>query len=311
MSLRNISLRQLRYFIAVAETGRIAEAAKRVAISQSAITAAIQELEEEVGVLLLERGPKGAALTFKGHQFLQRAYQILNDLEDAVRFVRVDPGNVAGVVRLGVTDVVTAYYLPAVLAAFSRSWPAIEVQLVERGRAALEESLLNGEQDLGLAIVTNSTPAPGLATEVVTRVKRHVWVSHGHPLTALSVVRTADVAQYPYVLLTHDQVELVTVNAFRAFGLGIKIAYRVSSVEAVRSLVANGAGVTMLSDLAYRPWSLEGRPVERIDVPELLPGTMDIGLLFMEREKLSPACAAFREFMRGALSAWHDTRLVG
>jgi DNA-binding transcriptional LysR family regulator len=304
---RRVSLRQLRYFVAVAETGKVSEAARLVSISQSTITTALQDLEDVIGVPLLERSTRGTRPTFKGYQLLQRAYQLLNDV-DTLCAIADDTHTIVGRVQLGVTDTVAAYFLPGVVTRFKRAWPSIEVEVRELPRDRLESSIEAGEIDLGLVILTNAVPRPTLSAEVLARMSRHLWVSQDHPLLDQPRVSPADIARQPYVMLMRDQVEAVTLARFAALGLEPRISYRVSSVEAVRSLVANGAGVTILADLLYRPWSLDGRRVEKLDAEELFEGEFEIGILWPQARSLSAAAIALRDFVRGMTSQRTDVR---
>src|SRR5882672_4779214 len=98
---KEISLRQLRYFVAAAETGQFAMAAARAHVTQSAITNAVQLLEQQLGVRLFERLPRGVVLTAEGHSFLQRVRHVLESLQDAVREPGFQMHSLGGIVRAG------------------------------------------------------------------------------------------------------------------------------------------------------------------------------------------------------------------
>lgn len=104
-----MTLRQIRHFIAVAETGSISAAAQAVYISQSTLTLAIQQLELEIGVSLFNRHAKG--MTHQGHQFLRQAYLILATVDNAKRSLQQSNDQVAGQLIVGVTSLVAGYYL--------------------------------------------------------------------------------------------------------------------------------------------------------------------------------------------------------
>ena len=106
-----MTLRQIRHFIAVAETGSISAAAQAVFISQSTLTLAIQQLEEEIGVSLFNRHAKGMSLTHQGHQFLRQAHLILATVDNAKRSLQQSTDQVAGHLTIGVTSLVAGYYL--------------------------------------------------------------------------------------------------------------------------------------------------------------------------------------------------------
>src|SRR5690606_36140708 len=99
----SLTLRQLRYFIAVAESGSITGAARQVNVSQSAVTEAVKALEEHMGATLMERRARGVRLTHEGHQFLRHARRVLGAVEDAENALSPDLRTVAGILNLGVT----------------------------------------------------------------------------------------------------------------------------------------------------------------------------------------------------------------
>ena len=111
-----MTLRQIRYFVAVAEAGSVSGAAAAIGISQSAITEALKALEAETGAGLLDRHAKGVALTYQGHQFLRHARSILAAVADAARALEAGPQAIVGRLNLGVTIMVAGYFLADLLA---------------------------------------------------------------------------------------------------------------------------------------------------------------------------------------------------
>ena len=112
------TIRQLQYFVAVAEQGTVSRAAQNLSISQSSVTEAIKELESDLGVALFERHPRGLTITHKGHQFLRHATKILADVSDARRAFFGDPPATTGRLQLGVTSLVAGYVLSDLLARY-------------------------------------------------------------------------------------------------------------------------------------------------------------------------------------------------
>ncbi|RVB79672.1 LysR family transcriptional regulator, partial [Mesorhizobium sp. M7A.F.Ca.CA.002.04.1.1] len=112
------TIRQLQFFIAVAEQGTVSGAAQNLSISQSSVTEAIKELESDLGVELFERHPRGLNITHKGHQFLRHATKILADVSDARRSFSGEQAVAAGRLQLGVTSLVAGYVLSDLLARY-------------------------------------------------------------------------------------------------------------------------------------------------------------------------------------------------
>jgi DNA-binding transcriptional LysR family regulator len=292
-----LTLRQFRYFITVAETGAISRAAVEIGISQSAITAAIQALEEEMGSRLFERQQRGMRLTHEGHLLLRHARFILTAVADARNAVRVRPQNIKGELNIGVTRMVSGYYLADLLSRFRHVFRRIEVHVIEDDRSYLEHLLVGGELDVGLMIVSNLVNHQGLQSEILLRSPFRVWLPNQHPLLAASTLSFADISAEPFVMLTMDELADTSARLWRDGGLRPNIAMKTDSVEAVRSLVGTGIGLAMLPDLAYRPWSLEGDRIEARHLQGAMH-TVDIGLAWRRGMPLRPPVRHFIELCR-------------
>lgn len=266
-----LSLRQVRYFIAVAENGSVTGAAQQLSVSQSTVTEAVKGLEDELGVQLIERQARGVALSYKGQQFLRHAHRIMAEVSDAQSALRSQEAPLAGTLHLGVTTLVAGYCLSDLLARFRRVFPAVQVNVVEDTRDYLEHLLLNGEIDVAVIIVSNLQDNVALETEALQTSNYHLWMPSGHRLLRSGPVSLKELAGDALIMLSVDEVEEVTGRYWRQAGVRPKVAFRTRSVEAVRSLVATGAGVAVLPDLAYRPWSLEGDRIEAREIEETLP----------------------------------------
>ena len=149
---------------------------------------------------------------------------------------------------------------------------------------------------MAVMLVSNLAHTEELAQEVLMRSNRRLWLSADHHLLARQEISLADVAAEDYVMLTVDEARTTAARYWDAAGLSLRPVLITSSVEAVRSLVAAGMGVTVLSDMVYRPWSLEGQRIEVRRLVEPIP-SMDVGLAWSRDRPIGPAAAAFRAFM--------------
>jgi DNA-binding transcriptional LysR family regulator len=263
-------LRQLQYFVAVAEMESISGAARQLSVAQSAVTEAVKELEGDLGTALLERNGRGIALTHKGQQFLRHASRILEAVADARRSF-ADDAVPAGELHLGASSLVAGYILADLIARFRRAFPLVAVAAVEDSAEYLEHLLVNGELDVAVMVVSRLREPEALHAEVLQESGFRLWLPLGHPLAAARNVSLADVAAEKQIVLTIDEIQESAAAFWRSHGLRPEIAFRTRSVEAVRSLVATGAGVAVLPDLVYRPWSLEGDRIEARPTVEPLP----------------------------------------
>src|SRR5437016_11907193 len=198
------SLTKIRYFIATAEAGQVSHAGIHLGVSQSAITAAVQQLEDELGVSLFSRHPQGVSLTAEGARFLQLARNLMAAVSDAMRTPLADDMKLSGKVRVGVTYTVAGYFLPPHHARFARTYPRIMLELVEMPREAIEKGLVDGSLDIAVMLVSNLRDKRRLSYETLIRSRRRLWLPVEHPFLDLETIMLADIAKQPYVILTVD-----------------------------------------------------------------------------------------------------------
>ncbi|WP_194789326.1 LysR family transcriptional regulator [Pseudomonas sp. UFMG81] len=272
-----MTLRQIRHFIAVAETGSISAAAQAVFISQSTLTLAIQQLEQDIGVQLFSRHAKGMTLTHQGHQFLRQAHLILATVDNAKRSLQQSTDQVSGQLTIGVTSLVAGYYLADLLTRFQRAYPNVQLRVVEDERPYIEHLLVSGEIDVAVLILSNLEDRMALQTEVLTHSPHRLWLPAQHPLLEQDSISLADVAEQPLIQLNVDEMEHNARRMWASAGLQAQVSLRTASTEAVRSLVAAGLGVSIQPDMTYRPWSLEGDIIEARPLADLHQ-TLDVGL---------------------------------
>lgn len=295
----SLSLRQIRYFIATAEAGQVSQAAVNLSISQSAVTTAIKDLEETVGTGLFERTPHGMELTLAGRRFLAQAYEILQKVEEATQLNLVSR-EVKGTLSIAATYTVIGYFLPFHIERMKRQIPGLEIQLFELNRESVEEGLLSNRYDIAVMLTSNILN-PELTAEKLLSSQRRLWVPARHRLLAENSVGLKDVAEEDYIMLTVDEASHSSMKYWSQTPYVPKITLRTSSVEAVRSLVANGQGVAILSDMVHRPWSLEGKRIETIALTEPIP-SMDVGLAWKRNAEFTPAMEAVRSYFRRSFS---------
>lgn len=302
------SLKQLRCFIAAAEAGQISKAASNINASQSAVTSAIKSLEEIVKTTLLERHPDGVKLTFEGSLFLEHARHIVSAVEEAVLIPKRSQANTTGEFSLAVTYTVAGYFLPSHLRRFTQGFPNVKVNIIEAERETIEAGLVEGSFDLALILTSNIANQEDLSYETLLRSRRRLWVNAQHRFLDQETVSFRDIAPEPYIMLTVDEASNTTHRYWNQSPHRPNTIFRTSSVEAVRSMVSDGMGVAILSDMVYRPWSLEGRRVEVMTVSDTVP-TMDVGIAWSNALPLGEPELAFLEFMRlNAASSKETTR---
>ncbi|MDP3316755.1 MAG: LysR family transcriptional regulator [Devosia sp.] len=286
------TLRQLQYFISVAEEGTVSAASQALSISQSAVTDAIKELENDLGVTLFERHRRGLAITHRGHQFYRHATRILASVSDARRSFGEAVAPAGGTLQLGVTSLVAGYVLSDLLARYRRANPNVNVTAIEDNGDYLEHLLIGGELDVAVMVISNLRDRVALQAEIFETSPYRLWLPLGHRLAGADIISVSDIVPEPLIMLTVDETEENTGKLLAAFSARPNVAFRTRSVEAVRSLVATGAGIALLPDLVYRPWSLEGDRIESRDVSGALP-VVQVGMVWRRGSQLTQAARDF------------------
>lgn len=294
-----LTIRQLKYFVAVAQCGRISHAAVQLNISQSAVTTAVRELEDIVKQPLLDRHPHGVELTSTGKRMLSHAYAVLAAVKEAEQ-MPPEESKVEGSLTIGASYTVLGYFLPHHLQRFAQLHPGITVNVQEVVREAIEEGLITRRYDMGVLLTSNVALRNELSLETFFGSQRRLWLPSRHPLLDRPEVSLADLVDEPYIMLTVDEAAATTLKYWSQTPYLPNVRLRTSSVEAVRSTVANGLGITILSDMVYRPWSLEGKRIETVNLRDSVP-PMNIGLGWKQGLELSPAMVAFRDYFRRQL----------
>ena len=292
MAPMSFTLRQLRTFVAVAENGSVSHAAQALSISQSAVSEGVRDLEADLGVQLFDRHPRGLAVTQRGHQFLRHARAILAQVAASRLALGGERPAVAGTLQLGVTSLMAGYVMSDLLARFRRANPEVTVTAIEDSGEYLEHLLIGGELDAAVMVTGTLRNRAALMVEIIEVSPFRLWLPSGHPLAGQDAIALSDLAAEPLIMLMVDEMEEETGNLLSALSPRPRVAFRTRSVEAVRSLVATGAGVALLPDLIYRPWSLEGDRIESRDVSGALP-VVQVGIVWRRGAPLSPAAREF------------------
>ena len=266
---KSMELRQLRYFIAVAEELHFRRAAARLHISQPPLSQQIARLEEELGATLLNRTRRRVELTAAGEAFLRDARTMLGELDVAVATVRrIDTGQ-AGLLRVNFVGSALLSIVPGIVQRFRRARPGVELELRERSTLEQLRALTAGVVDVGLVRPPIDTDE-GLRAEVVMRERTVAAIPTGHPLAKLSRVPLRRMAAEPLVLFPREQApgfhDLLT-GRLAATGSSPHVVQYAPEMLTIIGLVAAGIGVSpvpaslrhlALDGVTYRP--LAGAP---------------------------------------------------
>ena len=290
----NFSLKQIRYFVATAQLGQVSRAADQLRVTQSAVTISIRDLEGELGYPLFRREAHGMALTDDGREFLSHALAIETAVERAGNIARSKP--VAGELTLAATTTVVGYFLPEHIQRLSELHPHLTISVRELDRRQIEAGLLQGDFPLAMLVTSNVSNA-AIRTQTLVDSRRRLWLASAHPLLRKPDVNLADVAQEPLMMLTADEAADAAQRYWAHHGLVPRVRLQSSAIEAIRSMVGNGQGVAIASDMQYRPWSLEGKRVETVLLKEPIP-PMSVGLAWRDGAPVTPAVGLVQDYFR-------------
>ena len=266
-----MELRQLRYFLALADELHFRRAAERAHVSQPALSQQLRSLEEELGVRLIDRSTRTAALTPAGSVFARGARQVLRELELATAGARLADRGGTGTLTIALNEL--GGQQPVVgrcLRLFRAAFPNIVLRLADMGEAAQYAALASGAIDLGFHFRIAGSHA-GFSARVLERQDYRLLMPQDHPLAGAETVTLAEVARQPLIMLrravnadTHDGI----MRAFAARGLAPEIVLEASSDASMLSLVDEGLGLAIVMGAHRRGgWQeLVLRPVDGLSL---------------------------------------------
>lgn len=264
------TLRQLEYFVAVAEAGTVTAAAEQVHLSQSAMSTALADLEHVLGVQLLVRHhARGVTLTPSGEELLISARQLLRQAGDLDSSAHSLGEDLVGRVRLGCFAILSPYLLPPLLAAVEDEMPGLEVEPIEEPLDGVEKGLREGRFEV--ALTYDLGLGDGIERTQLLKIRPHALLASSHRLGTAESVRLAELADEPFVLLDLPHSRDYFRAAFTAAGVQPQIRYRTRSAETARALVGRGLGWSLLNLRPTNNQSVEGRRVVAKDLTDIVP----------------------------------------
>ena len=283
-----MELQQLRYFVAVADSGKFTAAARDLHVAQPSISKQLRKLEDELGAALLERRRTGVVLTDAGAILLPWARRMLADLDGARSEVAGLATLERGRLSVGATPSLSTVLLPQVLAAFHAEHPGITLSVVEAGSRDLVDRLAAGELDLALVIL----PVPReelFETTAFIREELVLAVAKRHPLARRKTVKVSDLRGVPLVMF-RDGYDLrsATITACEQAGFHPTFAVEGAEMDGVLRMAAAGVGVAVVPRMVVE----RGGPLVavRLSQPTL---SRSVGVAFRRDRHHSRAADAF------------------
>jgi DNA-binding transcriptional LysR family regulator len=239
----------LALFHAVAQAGGISRGAERLHVSQPAVSKQIKELEDALGIRLLERLPRGSRLTDGGKLLAQYVQRMAVVEEETARAIEEFRGLKRGRLAVGASTTIGAYLLPQVFGEFHRQHPDIELQLEIANTETIQNQLMEGSIEVGLT--EGLMEAEHLDSEVFHEDELVAIAPRGHPLLKQKRVTTRELCREPFILREAGSgTRAVVERALGKRGMKLKPVLSLASPEAIKRAVIAGVGVAIVSRLA-------------------------------------------------------------
>ena len=245
------TIKKLRYLVAVADTLHFHRAAAAVNITQPTLSGQLHELEETLGVQLVERSRSRVVLTPIGKEIAARARQILTAVDDLVEVAKYDGAPFGGTIRLGVLPTVGAYLLPSLVGDLHRTYPYLKLYVPER----LARNLLEGLEEGSLDALLMPVPTQGVGLATVPLFREPLWViaPADHPLAQKQKIERTDLKGETVLALErghrlHEQVRELCAQ----FGARLALDFEGTSLDTLRLMVGMGMGLAFMPALYIR-----------------------------------------------------------
>ncbi|KTT14491.1 LysR family transcriptional regulator [Pseudacidovorax intermedius] len=283
----NVSLRQLRVFLAVAQLRNFSRAGQEVGLTQPAVSRAIHELESQLGLKLLDRTTREVALTEAGRALALKLARVLDELDQSLAEVR-DLGRLRrGKVRVASSPTLSAYLMPACIAACVREEPDIQLLLLDRIQQDVLTSVRAGEVDFGVVIEPSADD--DLHSEPIMRDPFVLVVPQGHRLARKAAAPWSALDGEPLVLLDHASGSRRLIDeALARHGAQCPVAQELGHPTTVFQMVVAGLGISVMPALGLPPGGLAG-----LQVRPLTP-KVERAIVLVHRRNRQPSPLALR-----------------
>ncbi|HTV85175.1 MAG TPA: LysR family transcriptional regulator [Dyella sp.] len=286
----NISLRQLRAFLAVARQRHFRRAAEHLHLSQPAVSRHIADLEEELGVRLFDRNTREVVPTEAGRYLESAIERVLDELEEVLEHVHSEGERRRGKVRIASVPTLSASLMPACIADCARHYPELSIQLSDQAQTLVLDSVRGGEVDFGIAI---DPPEGGdFDCETITRDPFCLACPPSHPLARLKTVAWKKLQNQPLILLDYSSGSRRLIDeALHKHNVEANVVQQTGHTYTAFRMVEAGLGITITPMLSAPPPSLAIRPLTPTEQRSVM-------LIRRHHRSLSPLAALVWERLR-------------
>ncbi|CQR54964.1 LysR family transcriptional regulator [Paenibacillus sonchi] len=289
-----MELRQLQYFLKVAQKEHVTRAAEELHVAQSAVSRQIHQLEQELGVDLFMQKGRNLQLTPVGQLFCKRVESVLKELERSVAEVHefLDPER--GEIRIGFPHSLGTHLIPSIVAEFRKYYPHVKFRFKQGSYPSLIKDVISGEVDLAFV-----SPFPEndehVAGDIVMTEELFAILPQNHPLAGEKVIRLEQLREEKFVLFSQGySLRPIVWQACLQAGFKPQIAFEGGETDTIRGLVAAGMGVSLLPEMAlYQTNPMQPAQVRVVEPPV----TRTVGLIHRADGKLPLVARSFRTFL--------------
>lgn len=289
-----MELRQLRYFLALAEHRHFGRAAEALHITQPSLSQQIKALEADLDTILFDRSQRHVELTPDGAVLLPYAQRIVGLAED-VRAELADQKDLnRGHIRLGATPTLGGYLLPKLLWQFHQRFPGLDLTITEDGSDRLAQQLDEGQLDL--ALLVEGPKVENMAFEFLLQERIFVGLPQEHPLSKRKSVALIELKDDRFILCREGyHLRSLTIEACQSLGFSPRVTVSGTDVDTALRFVQAGIGVTLIPEFVAE--SAQGVATPLLENPSL---HRNVGVAWNPRRYLSKAASALHQFLNKA-----------
>ncbi|OGA99297.1 MAG: hypothetical protein A3E79_10240 [Burkholderiales bacterium RIFCSPHIGHO2_12_FULL_61_11] len=294
MRQNHVTLKQIRAFVTVAQTGSFTSAATRLHITQSAVSVLISEIEEQFGLRLFDRTTRLVELADAGRDFYPVAEKMLADLHNALLSSKELVAKKRGRVAVAATPFMASILLPKAIREYTAMYPGISVILKDTLAGLIQPKVRDGEVDFGIG--TFEKTGRELVAEPLMADMLLLACPAGHPLAGKECVVWRELAGHPFISLTGDNsVGLLIRKCLADAGVEVHNAYEVSYLSTVVGMVGAGLGIAVLpsyTSLIAQSYNIQ---IRKLVKPEI---RRQISFITRQGRTLSPAAESLKAFLK-------------
>lgn len=289
-----MELRQLQYFVKVANKQHVTQAAEELHVAQSAVSRQIHQLEKELGVDLFKQKGRNLQLTAVGQLFCTRVEEILKELDRAVDEIHEFLNPELGEIRLGFPHSLGIHVLPSIIAEFRKQHPNVKFRFKQGMYTSLIRDVITSEVDLAFI-----SPLPErhdeVQGEIILTEELNALLPPSHYLADQESIELSQLKDEKFILFSKGySLRPIVLHACLEAGFTPKIAFEGEETDTIRGLVAAGMGVSLLPEMSlFQTNSLQPARV-KISNPKV---TRNIGLIHRSDDKLPLVAQSFHNFL--------------